>query len=349
MISSNIAVAAEKVDPVDHYVETGEWLGPDERTAEGKSEAPETPPKVYPTTYSTPEEAQAAYRAEEEERVIEEWERIDSQTQLRKYDQLALEARKDFDEAKDVPAPFSSPQGYVMFPYGAVVPRIVCRPYRVSDIVLEPGEEILGIHAGDTVRWLFSPSVSMQGQQKVSHIVVKPTMAGISTNLMVHTNRRAYQLDLISSETDAYTPGVAFTYPNQDLNSLFGASQNRGLLTTPKEQKDVGMPMDQVNAGYKIAARYHVDWKPVAVFDDGLKTYIRMPARISEAPALFIRLDGKDTLVNYRVHGRYYIVDRLFDRAYLKVGSRRVAIVRNETLAKENMFEDEIKVRGNDK
>ena len=78
---------------------------------------------------------------------------------------------------------------------------------------------------------------------------------------------------------------------------------------------------------------------PDAVFDDGLKTYIRMPSRFSETPALYILLDKKETLTNYRVKGRYYIVDRLFDRAYLKIGTRRVAIVREEKLSETNIRE----------
>ena len=64
-----------------------------------------------------------------------------------------------------------------------------------------------------------------------------------------------------------------------------------------------------------------------------------MPSRFSETPALYILLDKKETLTNYRVKGRYYIVDRLFDRAYLKIGARRVAIVREEKLSETNIRE----------
>lgn len=319
--------ASAAVDPVRHYVETGEWLGPDGRDADAGSPPPEP-------MYSTPEEEQAAKRVMEEERVIAEWERLDSTEKLRKYDELALEARAEFNKAENVPAPFASPQGYILFPYGPVVPRIVCRPYRVIDIALEPGEEILGIHAGDTVRWTFSPSTSMQGQIKVNHIVIKPTMPGIGTNLMVHTDRRAYQIDLISSEKADYTPGVAFTYPNQNLNMIFGTKSSRA--ETPKEKQTGELTAENINAGYRVETTHKVDWKPLSVFDDGEKTYIHMPSRISEAPALYIRLDGKDTLVNYRVHGRYYIVDRLFDRAVLRVGARSVILVRGERLADAN-------------
>ena len=90
---------------------------------------------------------------------------------------------------------------------------------------------------------------------------------------------------------------------------------------------------------YKITTRSKVDWKPEAVFDDGTKTYIRMPSRFSETPAFYILLDRKETLTNYRVKGRYYVVDHLFDRGYLKIGTKRVAIVREDKLAVSNIRE----------
>ena len=48
-----------------------------------------------------------------------------------------------------------------------------------------------------------------------------------------------------------------------------------------------------------------------------------------EAPPLFL-VDGKGTaqLVNYRVQGRYYVVDRLFEAAELRLGLKRQDVVR---------------------
>ena len=66
-------------------------------------------------------------------------------------------------------------------------------------------------------------------------------------------------------------------------------------------------------------------WRPVQVFDDTRKVYIRFPAGISqgEMPPLFvIGPDGSTSeLVNYRVRGATMIVDRLFPAAELRLGS----------------------------
>ena len=72
-------------------------------------------------------------------------------------------------------------------------------------------------------------------------------------------------------------------------------------------------------------------WKPVRAFDDGSKVYIEFPARLDqgEAPPLFVvGPDGGNQLVNYRVNGNYYIVDRLFGAAELRLGQDPQQVVR---------------------
>ena len=68
-----------------------------------------------------------------------------------------------------------------------------------------------------------------------------------------------------------------------------------------------------------------VAWKPLRVFDDGAKVYIEMPPAPagSDLPPLFlIGADDKAELVNYRVQGNFLIVDRLLDRAELRLGDK---------------------------
>ena len=65
------------------------------------------------------------------------------------------------------------------------------------------------------------------------------------------------------------------------------------------------------------------EWRPLAVFDDGHQVFIEMPPIISkiEAPPLFVSGPEGAEMVNYRVRGNFYIVDRLFQRAELKLGT----------------------------
>ena len=176
----------------------------------------------------------------------------------------------------------------------------------------------------------------------MSHIVVKPAQPGISTNLLVHTDRRTYNLDFTATEGEQYIRGAAFSYNVSDLTPLFTRNrqdQQQKSLEDELQSGLGGVELEGLYTKYKITARSKVDWKPEAVFDDGVKTYIRMPSRFSETPAFYILLDRKETLTNYRVKGRYYVVDRLFDRGYLKIGTKRVAIVREDKLAVSNIRE----------
>ena len=62
----------------------------------------------------------------------------------------------------------------------------------------------------------------------------------------------------------------------------------------------------------------------------GRQTFIEFPADLAtgEAPPLFL-VDAKGTeqLVNYRVKGRFYVVDRLFDAAELRLGMKHQQVV----------------------
>jgi hypothetical protein len=72
-------------------------------------------------------------------------------------------------------------------------------------------------------------------------------------------------------------------------------------------------------------------WRPLRAFDDGRKVYIQMPSGLpqGEAPPLFVAgADGRPALVNYRVRGTYYIVDRMFAAAELRLGANPQRIVR---------------------
>jgi type IV secretion system protein VirB9 len=68
----------------------------------------------------------------------------------------------------------------------------------------------------------------------------------------------------------------------------------------------------------------------VQVFDDGRRTFIRFPPAmlVREAPALFVLRDNETQLVNYRVKGDLYVVDRLIDAAEMRVGQQDQEIVR---------------------
>jgi len=85
--------------------------------------------------------------------------------------------------------------------------------------------------------------------------------------------------------------------------------------------------IEKMNFGYSVhGGDEHI--RPLRVFDDGAKTYIQMPEEVRhrEAPVLLvIGNDEKGEMTNYRVKEQIYVVDRLFDRADLILGSGKKA------------------------
>jgi len=196
------------------------------------------------------------------------------------------------------------------FPYEPdAEPFVLCEPLRVTEILLAPGEGTDDAAAGDTERWMIQP---VDGR-----VLVKPKAAGITTNLIILTARHIYHLTLKSGRK--YMPRVAFYYPNE----IIAVETNRkNELELRASKASTPAPLAKLNFAYSISGP-DVPFRPVQTFDDGERVYIEMPQTLmaSDAPALMVSADGEDSLVNYQIRGRYYIVDRLFKRAVLVSGT----------------------------
>jgi P-type conjugative transfer protein TrbG len=206
-----------------------------------------------------------------------------------------------------------------------VLYRLYAAPERVTDIALQPGETITAVAAGDTVRWTVGDTTSGAGAGKRTHILVKPFTAGLSTNLVITTDRRVYHLALESTVGVAMA-ALSWTYPQDALIAL----RREEAAVEAAAPVAAGVSLETLRFGYVISGD-DPSWRPLRAFDDGRQTFIEFPATIAvgEAPPLFVVGEkGEAQLVNYRVAGRFYIVDRLFDSAELRLGEKRQAVVR---------------------
>ena len=207
---------------------------------------------------------------------------------------------------------------------------------QVSDIALEPGEKLISVSSGDTVRWVVGDTRSgartAKGDRKEQvHVLVKPIAPDLQTNLVIATDRRTYHLEMHSTD-QTYMASISWTYPYSDLLAL--RRMNANASETARNTIGSGLNLDRLKFRYRIEGK--APWKPLRAFDDGQKVYIQFPSglRQGEAPPLFvIAADGQPALVNYRVRDNYYIVDRLFAVAELRLGKRpqrKVRIVRTD-------------------
>ena len=213
-------------------------------------------------------------------------------------------------------------EGYVnaiqVWPYtdGALY-QVYASPGRVTVVSLQPGEELVTVAAGDTVRWIVGDTSSGAGAGLRVSVLVKPTRSGLKTNLVVTTNRRTYLIELTSTEK-AWMASVSWDYPKDRMLAL----QRQAQAAQVAAPVDAGLSLEKIRFRYAITGS-NPPWKPLRAFDDGEKVYIQFPGGIAqgELPPLFvIGAQGDGQLVNYRFRSPYYIVDRLFGAAELRLG-----------------------------
>lgn len=227
------------------------------------------------------------------------------------------------------------PQGFInavqVYPFtDGTLYSVYTAPERVTDIALQPGEVLGAVAAGDTVRWVIGDTSSGAGPDKRTHVLVKPFTAGLSTNLVITTDRRSYHLTLVSTAKTAMA-ALSWAYPADQLIALRKATEQAQAAAPVAE----GLALDQLHFNYALSGDQPA-WRPLRAFDDGRQTYIEFPATLAvgEAPPLFL-VDGKGVaqLVNYRLRGRFYVVDRIFDAAELRLGTKHQDVVRISRVA----------------
>ena len=216
--------------------------------------------------------------------------------------------------------------------------EVLTTPGFVTMLYLQAGEELKHLAAGDTSRWLIdvvsagdsdaqADGVS-RGDAPLSSgrvsILIKPRFPGLQTNLVVATNERIYLID-VKSDEETYHSAVEWTYPKSPV--VFRTDKVSRRQESPVRKSGIR------NYLYTLKAPPNglPSWAPRSVYDDGHRVYVEFDPSIDdlERPPLYL-LDphGMARMVNYRTESNYYVVDRLFDRAALRIGSERVVIER---------------------
>lgn len=201
----------------------------------------------------------------------------------------------------------------------------------MTDIILQPGENLVAVASGDTARWVIGDTTSGSGDGKQTHVLVKPFSAGLLTNLVITTDRRAYHVRLVSTSATALS-SMRWTYPQDELLAV----QRKAEAAQVAAPVAAGVAIDQLHFHYAVSGDRPA-WRPLRAFDDGAKTYIEFPTSlgVGEAPPLFVLgADGKAELVNYRQRDRFYVVDRIFDAAELRLGLKKSQVVRIDRVSR---------------
>jgi type IV secretion system protein VirB9 len=236
-------------------------------------------------------------------------------------------------------------------PFGHAVPVLTCAVLRACVIELEPGEKLVNAPiAGDHHRWIIAPAEAGPDGASVL-VIVKPTACAISSNLVLSTDRRIYDVDLdappckdgSTNPTPAYTRHLRFYYPDvmtlltdprmaDSTPSSAPAALNTTRTTVANESSASAEEMPSRNTRYRIMRRRRgpfglfghkrpdFPWMPAAIADDGVHLYITMPpmAKQYAAPVLYaLEDDGSRSIVNYTMHDSVIVADRVLRRGVL--------------------------------
>jgi type IV secretion system protein VirB9 len=181
-------------------------------------------------------------------------------------------------------------------------------------IELQPDEKIETLALGDATAWKVEPN------HKGDIIFVKPIEKDAQSNLNVVTDKRIYSF-LLRSNTrppDSQIYVVRFRFPDDEASAqLLAAAKERAA--NPNLQS-LNIANANSDYGYKGSSAN----KPIAVFDDGTKTWFRFEG---ETPAIYIvDSDRNESLVNFRTEGPYVVVDKVSPQWTLRNGQDSTCI-----------------------
>lgn len=126
------------------------------------------------------------------------------------------------------PVVLAAPPEAPLYEPGAAT-EVIASPARLTDIMLEAGETLLSVAAGDTAHWTLANALSGSGPEQRPHVLIRPQQEGLTTNLLILTDRRAYHLELRSSAS----PGPAqirWSYPPEPAAAPSLKQQRLSLL-----------------------------------------------------------------------------------------------------------------------
>jgi type IV secretion system protein VirB9 len=193
---------------------------------------------------------------------------------------------------------------YATYQEGQVY-RINTRLRNVTLVELGTGEQIQSIAIGDL------ESFKIDKLERANLFIIKPVVAGATTNLTVETQRNIYFLQVTEGGRGEPNYSVKFTVP--------GSTR----AATPGSEIPASLPMS-----YKIMKKGRAlpGFAPVSISDDGRKTTFVIPPG-APMPTIF-RADakGQEYSVNSSVRGTTITVSTRSERWVLRYGEEYVCV-----------------------
>ncbi|WP_110332620.1 TrbG/VirB9 family P-type conjugative transfer protein, partial [Nitrosomonas eutropha] len=165
-------------------------------------------------------------------------------------------------------------------------------------------------------------------------VIVSQKMRQMRAEPVSNASYYTYTIKLASTKND-WMPILSFDYPDDIQREWAAYHLRKTQVVQTNTMPATGQNLAALDFNYNLSGD-NPSWKPVRIYTDGIKTYIQFPStHFNESPALLsLGNSGDEELVNYRLIGDRYVVDKVLDRAALIVGvglsQTKVEIIRKE-------------------
>ena len=232
-------------------------------------------------------------------------------------------ARASTEEALQTPDKWTAGTMYYDFDSDFTY-EIYCQPYRVTDLILEPGEQVIEMpFLSEEKVWEIGAGVSRNGNIDTQHFFLKPAYSGLITSFIIITDKRVYHL-LLKSFKDVYMTQVKWKYPNtMPFNIKTDAMNEINKMSKETTGVDPAFLSFDYKMSYSVFKKPY--WLPTRVYDDGKHTYIVMNETVLHmtSPVLF---NHKNERINYSVNKNLIVINELIEKVTMRVGKEKVTI-----------------------
>lgn len=221
----------------------------------------------------------------------------------------------------------------IEYPYGHSQPVLKCAQLRFSRVMLQEGETINTINIAAPGMWEIQKTWQGESDNITPVILVKPRADNISTNLVIITDRRTYDISLVAGDIregetnpqEFFTRAISFYYPEESVTTSGGNIAWPGN-DDPGENESLSyengiINIDDADMNYSMEeGKHEFPWRPETVYNDGTHTYIKLPNDVARLPTIFeIMPSGERRAVNRAPNPEKNIlkIDRVFDKAVL--------------------------------
>jgi type IV secretory pathway VirB9-like protein len=132
-------------------------------------------------------------------------------------------------------------------------------------------------------------------------------------------------------------PMVKFRYPNSSLKFITAETIQQEREKQEREQKEQEEYLSynyKIVSGWALSGWFKPAWHPVEAWDDGHKTYVRLPRGVlqNEYPTIF---EKSRYIINYRVSENVMVLDKLISEVTLRLNGKRVKVIKNKGEAED--------------